>query len=121
MKKATHWMLVLAGIAGLSLFGIACSPSGGGDDHGDHDHGDHEEHAEGGEGGGEQAAAAGAKKDAYPLEVCIVSGESLGSMGDPVSIQHEGMTVKFCCESCIEDFKEDPGKYLPKLTQAMGK
>ncbi|MCB1061607.1 MAG: hypothetical protein KDN20_01650 [Verrucomicrobiae bacterium] len=118
MKKTTQWILVLSGIAGLSLFGVSCN-SGDDHDHGDHDHGDHEEHAEAPAEGGEQAAAAPA--DNYPLDVCIVSGEKLGSMGDPITIQHEGVTVKFCCDGCIDDFKEAPEKYLPKLTQAMAK
>lgn len=106
MKKTTQWILVLNGIAGLSLFGAACAPS---DDHSDHDH-EHEEQAD-----------AGAAKDSYPLTTCLVSGEPLDSMGGPVSIEHEGTTVKFCCESCIDEFKETPEQFLPKLTQAAGK
>ena len=56
--------------------------------------------------------------DGYPLKTCVVSGEPLDSMGGPVSIQHDGKTVKFCCKSCIDDFKKDPAPYLEKLTQA---
>ncbi|MDX1679976.1 MAG: hypothetical protein R3242_04515 [Akkermansiaceae bacterium] len=52
----------------------------------------------------------------YPLEVCIVSDEKLGSMGEPVVIEHEGQEVKFCCDSCIPSFKKDPEKYLSKLS-----
>jgi len=51
----------------------------------------------------------------YPLDVCIVSGEELGSMGDPIVINHEGQEIKFCCDSCVPKFKEDPDKYLGKL------
>jgi YHS domain-containing protein len=51
----------------------------------------------------------------YPLEVCIVSGEELGSMGEAVSIVHEGQTIKFCCDKCVPKFKEDPAKYLSQL------
>lgn len=51
----------------------------------------------------------------YPLEVCIVSDEKLGSMGDPVVITHEGQEIKFCCDHCIPKFKKDPAKYLSKL------
>jgi len=51
----------------------------------------------------------------YPLETCIVSGEKLGSMGDPAVIDHEGQQVKFCCEPCIDDFKKEPDKFLAKL------
>lgn len=51
----------------------------------------------------------------YPLKVCIVSGEDLGSMGDAVSVVHEGRTIKFCCDKCVPKFNEDPSKYLSKL------
>lgn len=52
----------------------------------------------------------------YPLEVCIVSGEELGSMGEPVVIVHEGREIKFCCDSCLPEFQKDPAKFLAKLT-----
>jgi YHS domain-containing protein len=51
----------------------------------------------------------------YPLKTCIVSGEELGSMGDPVVIVHEGREIRFCCSECVPSFKEDPAKYLSKL------
>lgn len=51
----------------------------------------------------------------YSLETCLVSGEKLGSMGDPVAITHEGQEIKFCCDSCVPKFKKDPAKYLSKL------
>ena len=38
-------------------------------------------------------------------------------MGAPVVINHEGQEIKFCCKSCLPDFKEDPAKYLKKLTE----
>ena len=62
-------------------------------------------------------AAADSKAAAkpYPLEVCIVSGEKLGSMGAPVVYVHEGQEVKFCCKSCQPDFKKEPAKFLAKL------
>jgi hypothetical protein len=54
---------------------------------------------------------------AYPLEVCIVSGEPLGSMGEPVTIVHEGRQIKFCCAECLPAFNENPEKYLGQLPQ----
>ena len=54
----------------------------------------------------------------YPLDICLVSGEKLGSMGEPVSIVHEGQEIKFCCDSCPPKFKKDPAKYLGKLETA---
>jgi len=48
---------------------------------------------------------------------CPVSGETLGEgdMGEPVSIQYQGRTVKFCCKMCVSKFEKDPAKYLAKL------
>lgn len=51
----------------------------------------------------------------YPLDICVVSGEKLGSMGEPYVITHEGTEVRFCCDSCLPEFKENPDKYLAKL------
>ena len=51
----------------------------------------------------------------YTLDVCIVSGEKLGSMGAPVVYVHEGQEVKLCCKSCLPDFKKEPAKFLAKL------
>jgi hypothetical protein len=57
-------------------------------------------------------------KKEYPLDVCVVSGEKLGSMGKPVVLQHEGREVRLCCAGCIDKFKQDPAKYLKKLDEA---
>lgn len=61
------------------------------------------------------ASAAGSAAKPYPLDVCLVSGEKLGSMGDPTSLVHEGQEIKFCCDHCEPKFKKDPAKYLSKL------
>jgi hypothetical protein len=53
--------------------------------------------------------------DGYPLTTCVVSGEALSSMGDPVVVTHEGTEVRLCCDSCIAKFEADPAKYLEKL------
>ena len=47
-----------------------------------------------------------ANTDGYPLDVCVVSGEKLGAMGDPFIIKTDGKTVKFCCSSCLKDFNK---------------
>ncbi len=52
---------------------------------------------------------------AYPLTVCIVSDEDLDSMGGPVELVHKGQTIKFCCSSCVDSFKDNPDEYLAKL------
>jgi len=48
----------------------------------------------------------------YKSNVCVVSGNKLGSMGTPVSIVYEGKKIEFCCSPCIKKFNEDPKKYL---------
>ena len=61
---------------------------------------------------------------AYPLKVCVVSGEELGGdMGDTVDyVYHQegkpDRLVKLCCSKCVARFKKDPAKYLKKLDEA---
>lgn len=92
--------------------------------HGSHDGHDH------GPGGHDDHAPAGNKTDktdktpktvAYPLETCIVSGEKLGSMGEPVVLTHEGQEIKLCCKACIKSFNSDPAKYIAKMKEASQK
>lgn len=52
-----------------------------------------------------EATAPAAAKSAYPLDVCIVTGEKLGAMGDPVVKLYDGREVQFCCAGCIKDFR----------------
>lgn len=52
----------------------------------------------------------------YPLEVCLVTDNDLGSMGDEQVIVYEGQTIKFCCKPCEAKFRKNPAKYLVKLT-----
>ncbi|MEN3939792.1 hypothetical protein WJU23_00740 [Prosthecobacter sp. SYSU 5D2] len=61
------------------------------------------------------ATSGGAKP--YPLDTCIVSGNKLGSMGTPVTKVHQGQEVKFCCEPCVEEFEENPAKFMAKLSR----
>lgn len=55
---------------------------------------------------------------AYPLDTCVVSGESLGSMGEPVDYFVEGELVRLCCDQCIDQVKEEPQKFLAKVAEA---
>ncbi len=65
----------------------------------------------------EKPAAASAAKATgdYPLTTCVVSGEELGGMGEPVVYDYQGTTVKFCCQSCVPKFEKDPAPFLAKL------
>lgn len=57
------------------------------------------------------------ESSAATAQLCPVSGEALGSMGEPVVAQHEGQEVKLCCESCRPKFVANPAKYLPKAAK----
>lgn len=63
-------------------------------------------------------AKADTEADDAAAPVCVVSGETLGSMGDPVEVTVEGQTVKLCCPMCEAKLREDPDKYLARLDQA---
>lgn len=52
----------------------------------------------------------------YPLDTCIVAGEKLGSMGDPIVMVYGEQQIKFCCKGCIDDFKDNPAGMIAKLT-----
>ena len=57
----------------------------------------------------------------YPLKKCPVSDESLGEMGKPVKVTHEGTDVYLCCKSCLKDFNKDPGKFTKMVKDATPK
>ena len=54
----------------------------------------------------------------YPLDYCIVSGEKLGEMGEPVVKEYNGRTIKFCCNKCVKTFEKDPAMYIAKIDSA---
>ncbi|MFQ5654488.1 MAG: hypothetical protein ACE5GW_07135 [Planctomycetota bacterium] len=66
---------------------------------------------------GAQTTKAKTSGDPYPLSTCPVSGEKLGSMGDPIVFQHEGREIRFCCKGCVPKFKAEPGKYLERTDE----
>ena len=53
----------------------------------------------------------------YMFNTCSVSGEELGSMGDPIVKIYEGREVKFCCKMCVPKFEKDLKGSLAKLDQ----
>ena len=77
-------------------------------------------------GGGEQPATetpatqtqAEPAADVYPIDYCIVSGHKLGSMGEPVTYDHEGRTIKFCCAGCVSEFQKSPEMFIARLDSA---
>ena len=55
---------------------------------------------------GETFAAAGGGSDGPK---CVVTGGSAS-----MSVTHEGKTYPLCCSGCLEEFKENPEKYVKK-------
>ncbi len=53
----------------------------------------------------------------YMFNTCAVSGEALGSMGDPIVKIYEGREVKFCCKMCVPRFEKDLNASIAKLDQ----
>lgn len=104
MKMKYHLLAAALLSGGMLLTGC-----GKRDDHAGHSHGT------------PTSSAATAKEIAaakpYPLQVCIVSGEKLGSMGEPFVFVHQGQQIKLCCGGCEDDFKKEPAKYLAKLNK----
>ncbi len=55
--------------------------------------------------------------DPYPLGTCPVSGQRLGSMGEPVARIYDGREVRFCCEGCIERFERNQRDFMKKMDE----
>ena len=51
----------------------------------------------------------------YPLNTCPVSGEELGTMGEPIVKIYDAREVRFCCKSCIKKFEANPDEYWAKV------
>lgn len=86
------------------------------------DHSHHAAPAEKPEAQTAPAASAREKAD-YPLNVCAVSSEELGSMGEPFDYIHQeagkpDRLVRMCCEGCVKKFKKEPAKYLARIDAA---
>jgi len=52
---------------------------------------------------------------AYPFDVCVVSGEKLGSMGEPIRIVYQSQEIKFCCKDCVKEFEASPEEFMVKI------
>lgn len=111
-------------LATLILAGWICGPLfHGATAHGDEDHGMVEssemtaeaETAEETEVAAEGPVVEGEDEVEAPVKVgntlCPVSGEPVGSMGDPVLVEHEGKIYNLCCAMCRGEFFKNPEKY----------
>ena len=68
-----------------------------------------------------QHVAAGSQDEKYPLDVCLVSGKKLGSMGKPYVFSVEGRQIRLCCPGCEGQVRESLATYFKKLDKASGR
>ena len=59
------------------------------------------------------------KGDPYTLSTCPVSGQKLGSMGDPITVMYENRQIILCCAGCQAKFEKEPQTYLEKVDKEM--
>lgn len=63
-------------------------------------------------------AAAAQQRASYPLKTCPVSGQQLGSMGDPAEMVIAGRFVRLCCPPCERRLHEDPARFIAQIDEA---
>lgn len=91
---------------------VGCSTNGDDPSHEGHDHaGQRHEMTDSALATTEDAS----ESKPYLLEKCLVSGEELGSMGEPTVITYKGQEIKLCCKDCVDGFNKEPEKYLASL------
>jgi hypothetical protein len=61
------------------------------------------------------AAVIKAQKPLWLLKACPVSGEAMGSMGEPLDFVVGTRYVQLCCKGCTRAVKKDPAAFLKKL------
>ncbi len=60
-------------------------------------------------------AAADMQRPDYPLDTCLVSGNTLGSMGEPTEMIVAGRLMRFCCAGCESKVESDPAKFISTI------
>lgn len=65
------------------------------------------------------AAVIAAQLPSYPLDVCVVSGEPLGSMGEPLNLVAEGRLIRVCCKGCTRGATKTPAEAIAKIDAAV--
>ena len=60
-----------------------------------------------------------AQSATYPLEACPVTGQPLGSMGEPLEVLAGHRLVKLCCAGCRGELDADPAAAVEKVDEAI--
>lgn len=53
--------------------------------------------------------------------MCPVTGEPLGSMGDPIPVTVQGRTIQVCCQGCVAAVQKNPEKYLKAVDDELAR
>lgn len=67
------------------------------------------------------AAAIEQQSKDYPMDVCIVSGHKLDSMGEPFDVVIGGRLIRLCCDSCLKKVRASPAHYVAMVDDARAK
>lgn len=62
------------------------------------------------------AAVIEKQKASYASKTCPVSGEELGSMGDPLNVVIANQMVSLCCKGCEKKLRAEPAKYIAMVS-----
>lgn len=116
--KISRAVFTALGLAAAAALTAACS--GKNADKGGHDgHAGHKAaQADGTAAKGRDALKKITASANYPLTTCVVSGDKLDAMDERSAFEYEGREVQFCCDGCIDEFLEEPAKFLAKLPAA---
>ena len=63
------------------------------------------------------AAYIAAQRPTYKGTSCPVSGEALGSMGEPINVLYGNTLVRLCCKGCVKSYKKNPAKFMAKKAE----
>ena len=66
-----------------------------------------------------EAAVIKEQTPGYPMTTCPLTGEELGSMGEPIQLVHGTRLVQLCCKGCVKGFMKNPAKTMEKLDAAL--
>jgi YHS domain-containing protein len=67
---------------------------------------------------GERADLSDSDKELIKKQkICPVTGQALGSMGDPIKVTAKGRSIFLCCAGCKKKFFANPEKYFKKLDE----
>jgi len=104
MAMATIMLAAALVLTGCGRSSAPAAPAAGHEDHGDHEDSPH---------GTAGPAEAGAAPAGGPQTTCPIMG---GAIDKSLFVDHDGKRIYVCCESCLGKIKQDPEKYISKLT-----